>query len=239
MSKTIKKRISIVVTILFSMSLTPIYGYAGDATHYGTENYIVVQQPVVGAIFRSLGDNQFCIESTIGNLDLVPFIFTEADQKEITDIVNTFFSMGEPLCTTEQKEIMPEGVQHVNTTFVDSEMYSNQKRITFVDRIRGMNNNIKIKTGELFHFQVLSFTSTTDEEMVTFMEIAIEKVQEVYTRVFSSNNNDEKSTKKKSSSLMLRSLPDYFVAGTVAGIVVGTLAGVTVYVVVELVQNQR
>ena len=185
----------------FPMCLTSIYGYAGDATHYGMKNSIVAQPPVVGAVLKSLGDNQFCISSTIGNPDLVPFIFTEPDEsheEDITDIINAFSSMGVTLCTTaETEKIIQKEVQYVNTSLVDSEVYSNQKRITLVDRISGVvNNDIKIKTGglmtawpfELFHFQVPSFTSTIDEEMAVSMETAIETVQGVYTRVFSNSN---------------------------------------------------
>ena len=207
MSSKVRKLISIAT--IFSMCLTPIYGYTGDATHYGMENHVVVQPPVVGAVLKSLGDNQFCISSTIGNPDLVPSIFTEpgkSHEKEITNIINAFSSMGVPFCTNEQKKFMEEKVQYVNTSLVDSEVYSNQKRITLVDRISGVvNNDIKIKTGglmtawpfELFHFQVPSFTSTTYEEMAVSMETAIETVQGVYTRVFSNSNEESPPTKKK------------------------------------------
>ena len=200
-----KARKLISIAVIFSMSLTPIYGYAGDATHYGMESHRVAQPPVVGAVLKSLGDNQFCISSTIGNPDLVPSIFMEADKshkKKITDIVNAFSSMGVPLCTTKQEKIMYEEVQYVSTALVDSEMYSTQKRTTLVARRRGVvNNDIKIKTGELrtawplklFHFQVPSFTSTTNEKMVASMETAIEEVQGVYTRVFSNSNKENQS----------------------------------------------
>ena len=62
MSK-IRKLIS-TTTILPMCLTTPIYGYAGDAIHhydYGMKNHIVAQPPVVGAVLKSLGDNQFCI----------------------------------------------------------------------------------------------------------------------------------------------------------------------------------
>ena len=234
MSK-VKKLISIAA--IFSMSLIPIYGYAGDVTHYRAENHVVVQEPivVVGAVLRSLGDSQFCISSTIGNPGLVPFIFTKADQLhekeiEITDVVNTFSSMGVPLCA-EQKE-----VQYVNTTLVDSKVYSNQKRVTFVDRnrIRGLvNNNIKIKTGELFHLQVLPFTSITDEEMVTSMEAAIEEVQEVYTRIFSDSNNNESEAKRIAMATTAGTI-----AGTIAGIAAGTAAGTIAGVVYYMLAKE-
>ena len=179
MLSNIRKLISIAA--IFPIGLTPIYGYAGDATHYhyGIENHIVAQPPVVGAVLNSLGDwitqqivvtdqvgneryedlddygfkllinnqevdqiapeyvkksmqlfvntvqkegrsvfNQFCISSTIGNPDLVPSIFTEANKshkKEITDIINAFSSMGVFLCTPKQKKIMLEKVQYINT----------------------------------------------------------------------------------------------------------------------------
>ena len=213
MSK-VRKLISI--TTIFFMCLTPIYGYARDATHYGMENPIVaqspiVQPPVVGAVLKSLDDNQFYISSTIGKPELVPSIFTEANKshkKKITDIISAF-SMGGlgNLCTLEEEKIIQEEVQYVNTFLVDSEMYSNQKRITLVDnRIRGVvNNDIKVKTGglitwpfELFHFQVPSFTSTTDKEMAVSMETAIETVQGVYyTRVFSNSNEENPSQKEE------------------------------------------
>ena len=135
---------------------------------------------------------------------------------DIADIINTFFSMGVPLCTTaETEEIMQKEVQYVNTSLVDSKVYSNQKRITLVDRISGVvNNDIKIKTGglmtvwpfELFHFQAPSFTSTTDEEMVASMETAIENVQGVYTRVFSNSNEENPSKKEEPASLNGREL---------------------------------
>ena len=197
-----KVRTLISIAVIFSMSLNPIYGYAGDATHYGMENHIVAQPPVVGAVLKSLGDNQFCISSTIGNPDLVPSIFTEADksyENKITDIINVFSSMGVPLCTTERKEMMQKEVQYINTSLVDSEMYFNQGRITFtfVDRVRGLvNNNITIKTGELFHLQAPSFTSIVDEEMGTSMETAIGEVQEIYTQRLS-NSNEESPPQKK------------------------------------------
>ena len=214
MSK-VRKLISIAT--IFPMCLTSIYGYAGDATYYGIENSIVaqspIQPPVVGAVLKSLGDNQFCISSTIGNPDLVPFIFTEPDEsheEDITDIINAFSSMGVTLCTTaetaETEKIIQKEVQYVNTSLVDSEVYSNQKRITLVDRISGVvNNDIKIKTGglmtawpfELFHFQVPSFTSTIDEEMAVSMETAIETVQGVYTRVFSNSNEGVSISKRR------------------------------------------
>ena len=192
-SKVIRKLI--LIAAMFSMGLTPIYGYAGDMTHYGMENHILVQSPVVGAILKSLGDNQFCILSTIGNSDLVPSIFKQADkshEKGITDIIDAFFSIGVPLCTP-QEATMQEEVQHVNTALVGS-----KKRITLADRISGLvNNNIQIKTGELFHFQVPSFTLIADEKMVTSMETTIEQVQEIYTRVFF-NSNKESSPKQRS-----------------------------------------
>ena len=177
------------------------------------ENQIVAQPPVVGAVLKSLGDNQFCISSTIGKPELVPSIFTEANkshEQEITDIVNAFSSMGVPFCPPAVEETMREEVQYVNTSLVDSKVYSNQKGITLVDRIRGgVNHDIKIKTGELmtawplklFHFQVPSFTSTTDKEMVASMETAIEEVQGVYARVFSNSNEENPSKKEEPESL--------------------------------------
>ena len=242
MSK-VRKLISIAT--IFSMCLTSIYGYAGDATHYGMKNPIVaqspmVQPPVVGAVLKGLGDNQFCISSTIGNPDLVPSIFTEANKSyetEITDIINTFSSIGVPLCTAEPEERMKEGVQYVNTFLVDSEVYSNQKRITLVDRIRGVvNNDIKIKTTgglmtawpfELFHFQVPSFTSTTDEEIAASMETAIEEVQGVYTRVFSNSNEREGPSQKEKPSF--RGVRNFERCGVTA--VTGVVAGAGVVMV--------
>ena len=93
---------------------------------------------------------------------------------------------------THEKTMRAE-VQHINTTFVDSEMYSNQGRITRTveDRIRGLvnNNNITIRIGESFHLQVpvrvsvvFSFTSIVDEKMGTSMETVIGEVQEIYTQ---------------------------------------------------------
>ena len=202
-----KLRTLISITVIFSMSLTPIYGYAGDATHYGMENHIVAQPPVVGAVLKSLGDNQFCISSTIGKPELVPSIFTEANksyEQEITDIIDVFSSMGVPFCPPAAEKTMREEIQYVNTSLVDSKVYSNQKGITLVDdRIRGgVNNDIKIKTGELFHFQAPSFISITNKEMVTSMETTIEKVQDIYTRVFSSNHeNSPQEEKSKESSV--------------------------------------
>ena len=167
------------------------------------ENHIVAQPPVVGAVLKSLGDNQFCISSTIGKPELVPSIFTEADnsdKKEITNIVNAFASMGVPLCTNDTEEAMQGEVERINTVLVDSEMYANQGRTTrtVVDRIRGLvNNNIAIKTGELFHLQVPSFTSIVDVEMGTSMETAIGEVQEIYTQRLSNSNEESPSQKKE------------------------------------------
>ena len=241
-------RTLISIAVIFSMSLTPIYGYAGDATYYGMKNHIVAQPPVVGAVLKSLGDNQFYIPSTIGNLDLVPSIFTEADkphEKKITDIINAFSSMGVHLCTSEKEKIMQEEVQYINTFLVDSEVYSNQKRITLVDRRRGVvNNGIKIKTGELitawplnlFHFQAPSFTSTTNEEIVASMETAIEAVQGVYTRVFSNSNEENPSQKEESAFNGLERCIETALSGVVTfGLVVAAGAvGYTMYEIINL-----
>ena len=191
-----KLRKLVSIAAIFPIGLTPIYGYARDATRYGMENHIIVVQPPV--VLKSLGDNQFCTSSTISNPDLVPYIFTETDKSHEKDIdITDMSSIWTLLCTTEkeEKEIVQEVIQYVNTALVDSEMYSNQKRINFLDRIRGLvNSNIKSKMG-LFHFQVPSFTLTADEEMVTSMEIAIiEEVQREIYRVFS-NSNEERSLK--------------------------------------------
>ena len=250
-----KVRTLISITVIFSMSLTPIYGYTGNATHVmeWPPTHIVPQPPVVGAVLKSLGDNQFCISSTIGKPDLVPSIFTEADnsnKNEITDIVNAFSSMGVPLCTNDTEKTMRAEVKHINTTLVDSEMYSNQGIITrtVVDRIRGLvNNNIKIKTGELFHFQAPSFISIADEEeeMFTSME-TIEKVQEIYTRVFSSNNEsspqEEFNDRLESEEFLVKKNKDLLVClGAAVGgaIIIAATIGLWVVTFSIIPENEK